>query len=122
MRFFILASWLTMTLVLSGCSLYESDGHKFLASKAYTYSGASARAACSTGDKSDLGDQWVTFSESSEAKAYRNNDSFELRVIPEGQSGSQEFSCLYTFASAQELFQLSNDAVTYTLVKYKDGE
>ena len=119
MRFLVCTALL---LYLTGCSLYESDGRKFLETSSYTFAGVAAQSTCSQESPQDKGNrQWVELSNTDDARVLAHeNDSYELRVIPSHQTGAKEFGCTYPFATAQDLYRMTPDAVRLTIQKYSE--
>ncbi|NJL26295.1 MAG: hypothetical protein HC902_14865, partial [Calothrix sp. SM1_5_4] len=92
-------------LLLGACSIYQSEGRKFLEKQAYEFAGKTAQAnllGCQS--HTVVGSDWAHMSDSPLAQVYvSESESFELRVFPvEAEDG---FACDYRFSSAQEMFE-----------------
>lgn len=90
----------------SACSLYQSDGRKFLEKRAFEYSGASAQAnllSCQEGAY-----------RANEPELYRDNRVVVVQPVTAplelqiSTLGERPYSCNYGFTTTQEL----NDKVT----------
>ena len=96
----------------SACSLYQSDGRKFLEKQAFEFAEASANLqSCG---KEKMGDEWLKISDSEQAQVYSSeNSEFELRVVP--LHSGDPFHCTFHFASVQEMVERTDSAVEITL-------
>lgn len=111
---------LALTIVgfcLTGCSLYESAGRKFLEKNAYEFAGVTAMANQQSCQGERATAAWVQVNETSLAHVYVHDqgDNFEMRIVP--SENNVEFSCDYQFASAQEMFDKTAAAIDLTLVQ-----
>jgi hypothetical protein len=108
-----------MAVSLSACSIYQSDGRKFLEKQAYEFAGVDAQQnllGCQSGSDSSAG-QWTQLSHTQLARVFvHETDDFELRVVPI-TSDDSAFSCDYGFTSAQEMFEKTPAAVDLTILR-----
>jgi hypothetical protein len=101
-------------ILLTGCSLYESDGRKYLEAGGITFYNktkpASAFVSCSTEAPSAA---WVPF-EKNDLGQFSSSESenFEILVTP---VSTTPYNCLFRFASAQEMFENTSGAMDYCL-------
>lgn len=109
-----LSSLIFSTLLLTACSIYRSDGRKFLEERAYEYSGASAYAALRSCQPTAEEQGTTLISESTLSRAVRveGGDTPSLRIIP--RSG-RPFSCDYGFTNDADLGPLIPEAEALTL-------
>jgi len=112
-------SWLKKTgmvlLFMSGsaCSLYQSDGRKFLEKQALQFSRAASVNQQGCGMEA-MGEDWMKVSETEMAEVYGNDAlDFTLRVVPRSTAGS--FHCTYQFSSVQEMMERTDSAIELTL-------
>ncbi len=104
---------LTMSLVCGACSLYQSDGRKFLEKQALQYSRSASVNSQGCGSEM-MGEDWLKTSETDNADVYSNDSiDFTLRVVPRMTQGS--FHCTYQFASVQEMIERTESAIDLTL-------
>src|SRR4051812_26140129 len=92
---------LLLVSMLAGCSVYESDGRKYLETdgiglyertKTFNFSG------CNTNPSTRA---WVRFEKDSRADVSVSDDnSFDMKVVP---SGETQYACYFHFTSAQEM-------------------
>lgn len=103
---------LSFALTLSACSLYQSDGRKFLEKEAFSFAKASASLQ---GCGEELADErWAKISSSHNADVYSSEElDYTLRVIP--AQSEKPFSCTYRFTSVQEMMDHTEEAVLFTL-------
>lgn len=106
--------WLLTALTTSACSLYQSEGRKFLEKQAFEFAGASAQQFQTACNNEGSSRAWVKISETAHATVFvHDSDGFELRVFPiDDPSG---FHCDYSFPSAQEMFEKTEAAVDLTI-------
>jgi hypothetical protein len=98
---------------MSGCSLYQSDGRKFLEKQALQFSRAAATNLQSCGAE-PLSEEWLKTSEDERVEVYASDArDFTLRVVPRTTDGV--YSCTYQFASVQEMIERTDSAVDLTL-------
>lgn len=99
--------------MLSGCSVYESDGRKYLEQTGLTFShksGQSAYIACSTEVPEG---NWVAFEKTENAQLSTNDsENFELLVTPIGLNA---INCYFKFSSAREMYENSSSAEDFCL-------
>jgi hypothetical protein len=90
------------------CSLYQSPGRKFLEKQVFTFSGTSAHFVGFQNSAPLEG--WILLSRTPLAQVYgHETGDFETRVVPVESDG--QFSCDFTFTSAQEMFELMPSSV-----------
>jgi hypothetical protein len=100
-------------LGLSGCSLYQSDGRKFLEKQALQFSRAAAANLQSCGAGA-LSEEWLKTSEDERVEVYASDArDFALRVVPRTSDGV--YSCTYQFESVQEMIERTDSAGDLTL-------
>lgn len=100
-------------LILGGCSLYQSEGRKFLEKQAIQFSRASAANLQSCGLE-PVGEEWLKASEDERAGVYSSETrEFALKIVPRGESGV--FSCTYQFTSVQEMIERTDSAIELTV-------
>lgn len=107
-----------LLLTLTGCSLYQSPGRKFLENQAFEFSGASAKAHLQACQQDATTTGWIEFSTNVRAHVFsKDSGAYELRVIPADATvlSMQPYSCDYKFSSAQEMFEKASAAEAYTL-------
>jgi hypothetical protein len=110
-----------VSLAVVACSVYQSPGRKYLEKSAFDYAGVSAQEAQPflQGCQNQGADShWVEQSQTADAKIFEN-EGFQLRIQP---LAAANFSCDYSFSSAQELVEKTADAVALTMNKYKETE
>lgn len=115
MRFLIFA----FSILISACSVYQSDGRKFLEKSAFEYAGVGAFVqSCGAEPR---GEEWLEASRSDAAIVYISERSdYAMRVdLLEGPEAS---GCRFRFHSAQEMVERTEDAVEYTLLHLSLGE
>ena len=107
-------SWLIISIsLLTGCSLYESQGRKFLESQAIEFASSAAYANLLNCDTAPSTTAWILFEKNDRAELFTtDNESFELRVTPVLR---KQFSCYFRFGSAQEMYEKSSAATELTL-------
>lgn len=115
MRFLFL---LTIAATMSACSIYESDGRKYLEQHAYQFAGVSAQANLLGCQLQSQSTDWVEQSQTPNARILEN-DGFELRIEPKA---NPEYGCEFRFSSAQELVEKTNAAIEYTLARSSDQQ
>jgi len=105
-----------LTLGLGACSLYQSDSRKFLEKQAIEFAGSAAQANLVDCPEGQLEESWQLKEETPKAGLYTHDlSTFELRVVPMEQSPLQQFSCVYRFASDEELTEKTQAAVELTV-------
>ena len=106
--------WLLIPFLL-GCSVYQSDGRKFVESQGLQWAGYSALANLQTCDHELSRPAWLMIESNPRADLYvYEGDGYQMRVQP---VQDETFSCYYRFASAQELYEKTSDAVALTMTK-----
>lgn len=107
------------TALLAGCSVYQSEGRKFLEKSAFEFAGVAAYVtAC---DNLGVDATWVKAGETAQTETFVNEDSeeFRLKVLTTNLDGdSSPYGCEFRFPSAQELVEKSENASGYTLATY----
>jgi hypothetical protein len=95
------------------CSVYRSDGRKFLESDLGTI-GVSVQAYVQACDRSASDDdKWQPLENGDQAELFKTDDgNYDLRVIP---LADQNFHCDYRFPSPNEMSKKIDDAIEYTL-------
>lgn len=106
-------------LVLSGCSLYKSDGRKFLESQAFEYAGVSAAQNLQQCHRnwSPSGD-WRLDQDTGTTFTFIKGSG--LRVF--AQTPPANFGCEFHFESAEELESKRQSAIEVTLLHLRLGE
>ena len=96
----------------SACSLYQSEGRKFLEKQGLEYSAAAANLqSC---DHEPLGEEWLkVFGTDSAAVFSSESQEFVLRIMP--LQANPAFSCMYRFSSVQEMIERTDAAIELTL-------
>ncbi|MGE0528797.1 MAG: hypothetical protein AB7G93_14745 [Bdellovibrionales bacterium] len=101
--------------VTSACSLYQSEGRKFLEKEAFEFAGAAAQAHLTGCDSSPMGPHWILLQSTSLAQVYANEgDGFQLGVLPLSEDESL-FNCRFQFESAQEMYEQTAAAIDLTI-------
>lgn len=104
---------ITMALGCAACSLYQSDGRKFLEKQAVQYSRSASVNSQGCGSET-MGEDWLKTSETESAEVFSNDAiDYTLRVVPRMTTGS--FHCTYQFASVQEMIERTDSAIDLTL-------
>jgi hypothetical protein len=116
-----------LAAILTGCSVYQSDGRKFLESQAIQFSEAKANLT-SCGSNPVNAEKWNFLENEDRAEIMvATGDSFELRVIPilraPGHSevstpanrSEQPFSCEFRYNSAQEMYEKMSPSIEFCL-------
>jgi hypothetical protein len=100
--------------LISGCSIYESDGRKFLEDNAIQlHDGTLSSSNVKGWGPTDSTTAWVSLEKTPQAEALVNEGSgFELQVTPLAQSQS---SCFFQFSSEQERNEKLAAAIDYSL-------
>ena len=108
--------WLfSLFFFLAGCSVYESSGRKFLESQGLQFAGYQAQANLVSCKPESATTTWLLFESNERAQVYvLEGDSFQMRVEP---TADRTFSRCFRFASAEELYKKSADAVDLTLTE-----
>jgi len=106
-------SFLFLALLIStGCSVYQSDGRKFLEKQVADFSGVSAQQnlfSCEDASTSTT-DQWIVWRQESNSELYRNpSDPQLLRVMV-----MPAHTCDFRFLSDEELNQKIPSAIEIT--------
>lgn len=108
-------------LFLSACSVYRSDGRKFLEKRAYEYSGVEAYREQCLAPVPTAGFALIHGSEHAEVYALEPNDKSQSRMrvaTPNaGQSpvGTSPYGCDYGFTNQQELSSKMAPAIEQTV-------
>jgi hypothetical protein len=116
-----------LAAVLTGCSVYQSDGRKFLESQAIQFSEARANLT-SCGSNPVNAEKWNSLEKEDRAEILvATGDSFELRIVPvpratahdevsaPANSPEQPFSCEFRYNSAQEMYEKMSPAIEFCL-------
>jgi hypothetical protein len=102
--------------MLSACSIYESQGRKFLEENASTSgcpSCVSAQANLLSCDRNPSTTAWTPLESNPRANLWASEgENFELRVSP---TDDTEYNCYFRFSSAQEMYAKSDSAIALTL-------
>lgn len=108
MRFFPI---FLIFIFTAACSIYQSDGRKFLEKHALQFAATANLQSCGG---EPLGEEWVEVSSSPTADVFSNEkQDFTLRIVAHG--GPEIFHCTYQFASVQEMIERTDSAVELTL-------
>ena len=108
-HFFLVCSLAAVT----GCSLYESDGRKFLESNAFGYAGVGAQANLQGCNRPENQTNWVLMSQDDRAELYSaESETYQMRVALKDNSN---FNCDFSFKSAREMFDKTNEAEDLTV-------
>lgn len=104
---------LAIAILLSGCSLYQSEARKFLEKQAFEYAGAAAAPNLLDCTQATYSSEWLLFMGTDRVRVYRHGeDLLDVQVIPDEH---KEFSCLYRFESEEEFEQRFEAAEYLTL-------
>ncbi len=106
---------------ISACSIYQSEGRKFLEKNAYEYSNVSALnlQSCSYGSVSS---EWLEFSSTPTSTAFTSDQNeFALLIVSHAQN-TPSFACQFQFSSAQEMVERTEAASELTLLHQSLGE
>ncbi|MGE4132438.1 MAG: hypothetical protein AB7F86_12420 [Bdellovibrionales bacterium] len=104
-------------MTLSACSVYQSEGRKFLEKQAFEYTGASAYLqGCSSGKVAS----GALISSSATTLSYQASEpAFHLSVFSRAQT---DFACDFQFSSQSELEELAPAAVELTFLHLGLGQ
>jgi len=109
---------LSIATILSSCSLYQSEGRKFLEQQGFEYAGVSAQAYLRDCQEAKPTEGWVKLTETPLARVYvHETDSFEMRVLP-NQDNLSDFHCDYQFPSAKDMMEQTSAAIDLTLAEW----
>ncbi len=111
MKFLSRTAVFISSLFLGACSVYQSDGRKFLEKEAFEYSGAQAYLLKCPGAEADVRDLELTHSDS-RAQVFRFKNSQNIRVLTHQQPA---YACDYGFANALEVAALQEPAIELTI-------
>lgn len=107
-----------ISLIVSGCSAYQSEGRKFLEGQAFEFAGVQAQAnlqQCSF----ELEDATWTFVRSTpEADVFARDVDGVYQLHVKSKAETPSFGCDFAFATVEERFTKSEDAVDLTLQNY----
>ncbi len=99
-------------LSLSACSVYRSDGRKFLESNLNTI-GVKISAYVEACDYAPVANgEWQPLKQTELADVYSGGEEFGLRVIPRD---APDFHCDYRLPNAKMAFEQTDAAITHTL-------
>ncbi len=102
-----------LALSCGACSIYQSDGRKFLEKQALQFARSASVNQQGCGSEV-MGEEWMKTSKTDVAEVYSNDAlDFTLRVVPLNADGS--FHCTFQFASVQEMMEKTESAVDLTL-------
>jgi hypothetical protein len=105
------------TILLMGCSVYRSDGRKYLESNGFVIVSGSAvpnLENCGFGGGSD---SWTPLQETPEAWIFTSEDNgTELHVVSKAETPA--YGCDFKFQSGEEREQKLQDALDLTLLNY----
>ena len=111
--------WLILAVTLSGCTVYESDGRKYLESNAYSCCAAGLHADTPTAQKillrcdhSTQSESWQLSEKTQLAEVYRNG--LDLRVRPFNDT---QFNCDFHFADESDLESKTASAIDLTILQ-----
>lgn len=112
MRF--LFSLAAIALTLSACSIYRSDGRKFLEKRAYEYSGVEAYREYCAGTAETTGLNVIGGDSRAQlyALAPTTESSNRMRVVP---LGDRPYSCDYGFTTPEQMTSLMDPAIGLTV-------
>jgi len=103
---------LIIILSTSACSLYQSDGRKFLEKQALQFSAAAANLQGCVQEK--LSADWIKIYTDNDADVYSSdNQEFALRIVPRHTKAA--FYCTFHFSSVQEMVERTDAAIDLTL-------
>ena len=89
---------LISVLLLTGCSIYESQGRKFLESQALEYAGVSAQDNLQSCDHEQTAAPWVLLQRDENAEVLAlDGAGYEMRVVP---NEDPTFACQFRFVSS----------------------
>jgi hypothetical protein len=104
---------------LCACSVYESEGRKFLEQQGLQFAGVAAQANLLSCSHDAPTSAWVLLEKTEKAQAYaRESETYDLRVVPATDS---TYSCYYRFSSAQEMYEKTPDAIDLTIHRLSQG-
>jgi hypothetical protein len=107
-----------------GCSLYQSEGRKYLEKRAFEYAQSTALAhsqGCGYNQSGNPDGQWVVIQETPQA-VVKASETENYQVHVESKLEPAGFSCQYQFDSAQEMYETSKAAIDLTLLHQSLGE
>jgi hypothetical protein len=106
---------LTSFIFIAGCSLYQSDGRKFLEKQALDYAGVSAQTNLQGCANETMSEDWQKASETEDAVVLiSDKEEFLMRVMPTARQDG--YVCSFKFASAQEMVERTDSAIAITLI------
>ncbi len=105
------SSFLVLLLSLSACSVYQSEGRKFLEKQAYEFAGVQANLlSC---QKVQATDGLTRIHGEARANIYSSSSQpLVMRVVP---LGDRPYSCDYGFTTADEMSSKFSPAIGLTL-------
>ena len=107
---------LLLPLFLSACSLYESDGRKFLENNLSTI-GVKISAYVEKCDFEPVSlEDWQSIKSTEDAQVFAGGEGYQLRVLP---LADMTFHCDYRLPNAKSLFEHSADAAADTVQRLK---
>lgn len=107
-----LSSFLFLITTLTACSIYQSDGRKFLEKRAYEYSGASAYERLQgCAPSTDVHSEELVL-QTEAASAFKVQNPSVLRVVTNQAAAIQ---CDYGFTEGEDLKTLAPEAIELTL-------
>jgi hypothetical protein len=103
---------LASLLLITGCSLYESESRKFLEKQAFEYAGTAAQANLVSCQNASYSDEWQFAGFSGRTDTYvRRDDAMVVQMVPRTR---RELSCIFRFQSRDEFNDKFADAEALT--------
>lgn len=112
--------------LLTGCSVYQSDGRKFLEKQAFEFAGVNAAAnvtncgyaSSEVINQTSEAKLWTLSEKGENTETYVSESTeFAMKVLTTGESPS--YGCDFQFSSAQEMIEKSKDAAELTRLNYE---
>jgi hypothetical protein len=102
-----------LLLPLCACSLYQSEGRKFLEKQAFEYAGVSAQANLLSCQSSAANDRFRLIRTETRALVYAHPEKpLQIRVVP---LVDRRYDCDYGFTTDEELDAKVSSAIELTL-------
>lgn len=113
MRFLSKSATILLALLgsISACSLYQSEGRKFLEKEAFEYSGAQAYLSSCPGYDVAVADLTLV-ERTSTAQIFQLPTESNVRIVTNSEN---PYACDYGFATPQERDAILNSAIELTL-------
>jgi len=110
-----------LLLFSTGCSVYQSEGRKYLEKQAFEFAGVAATENLLACDYSGVDASWVLTEQTEQTDIYvSENQDFKMKVQVQRANGdlSPSYGCGFQFGSAQEMYEKSADAAALTLFNF----